>query len=196
MAQSPGTFLDPPFGDRILVPAVASLAPPFHIVVSTTITNLSVATGGVTVVANGDVRLDWTASSSTSQTLSASGTTISSRETINGATHTTTMRNFSQTLKINGTTLTATVSATVETDSSKLGTGTVGYTISTPTAVVWNASTRSASAGVIKVVGANNSQVLITINADGSVTIQIDANGDGTFEKTITSTTAELAGLI
>jgi hypothetical protein len=121
---------------------------------------------------------------------------MSSRETINGATHTTTVRNFSQTLLINGNTDTATVSGTVETDSSKLSTGTVSYTISTPTPVTWDATTHNATAGVIKVVGANNSQVLVTINGDSSVTIQLDANGDGVYEKTITSTTAELAGLV
>jgi hypothetical protein len=121
---------------------------------------------------------------------------MSSRETINGVTHTTTLNNFTQVLTISGSTYTGTVSATVQTDSSKLGTGTVSYAIGTPTPVVWNPATRTATAGVIKVVGANNSQLLITINADGTVTIQLDANGDGSYEKTITSTVAELAGLI
>jgi hypothetical protein len=165
--------------------------------VSTTVSNMSVTTAGVTAVANGDVRLDWNATSSTSQILSASGTTMSSRETIGGATHTTTLHNFNQVLTISGSTYTGTLAAMVETDSSKLGTaGTVSYTISTPTPVVWDAATRAATAGVIKVVGANNSQLLITIHSDGTVTIQIDANGDGVFETTITSTVAELAGLI
>jgi hypothetical protein len=184
-------------GSMTMAVAAGSLAGiPFHVVLAVTATNLSVATGSVTVVSNGDTRLDWTANSATSQTLVASGTSMSSRETINGATHTTTVRNFSQTLLINGNTDTATVSGTVETDSSKLSTGTVSYTISTPTPVTWDATTHNATAGVIKVVGANNSQVLVTINGDSSVTIQLDANGDGVYEKTITSTTAELAGLV
>lgn len=169
---------------------------PFHVVLAITATNLSVTTGGVNVVSNGDTRLDWTANSSTSQTLVASGTSMSSRETVNGATHTTTMRNYSQTLVINGSTNSSTLSGTVETDSSRLATGTVSYTISTPTPVSWDTTTRQPTAGVIKVVGANNAQLLITINADSSVTIQLDANGDGVYEKTITSTTAELAGLV
>lgn len=177
--------------------ATSSLTPPFHIVVSTTVTNMSVTTAGVTTVANGDVHLDWNATSATTQTLSASGTAISSRETVNGAVHTTTMRNFTQVLTISGSTYSGTLAATVETDSTKLGTtGTVSYTISTPTPVVWNAATRTATGGVIKVLGANNSQLLITIHADGTVTIQIDANGDGTFEATVNTTVAELAGLI
>jgi hypothetical protein len=169
---------------------------PFHVVLAVTATNLSVTTGGVSVVSNGDTRLDWTANSATSQTLIASGTSMSSRETINGGTHTTTMRNFSQTLVINGNTNTSTVSGTVETDSSKLGTGTVSYTISTPTPVTWDSATHLATAGAIKIVGANNTQLLVTVNADSSVSIQLDANGDGVYEKTVTSTTAELAGLV
>jgi hypothetical protein len=169
---------------------------PFHVVLAVTVTNLSVTTGGVSVVTNGDTRLDWTSNSITSETLIASGNSMSTRETINGATHTTTVSNFSQTLVINGNTNTSTMSGTVETDSSKLGSGVVSYTISTPTPVSWDSTTNRATAGVIKVVGANNSQVLVTINGDSSVTIQLDANGDGVYEKTITSTTAELAGLV
>ena len=169
---------------------------PFHVVVTTTAANLSVTSSGITAVANGDVTLDWTANSATSQTLIATGTTMSTRETINATAHTNTMRNFTQQVTISGSTLTGTVSGTVETDSSRLGSGTVSYTISTPTAVVWNGTTRAATAGAIKVVGANNSQLLLTINGDGSVTIQVDANGDGTYEKVVTSTVGELAGLI
>jgi hypothetical protein len=155
-----------------------------------------VAANGVTVVANGDARLDWTANSASGQTIVSSGTMLSSRETINGSVHTTVMRNYTQQLTINGSTATGSVSATVETDSAKLGNGTTSYSISTPTPVVWNLATRVPSAGTIKVVGANNSQLLLTINADASATIQIDTNGDGAFDKTITSTAAELAGLI
>lgn len=168
----------------------------FHVVLAVTATNLSLASGGVTVVSTGDTRLDWAASSATSQTLVASGSSMSSRTTISGATHTTTIRNFSQSVTISGGTYTGTLAATVETDSARIGAGTVTYTISTPTPVQWNASTRAATAGVVKVVGANNASLLITIAGGGGVTIQIDANGDGTYEKTVNSTVAELAGLV
>ncbi|MEJ6021597.1 hypothetical protein [Ramlibacter sp. PS4R-6] len=168
---------------------------PFHVVMNVTVTNLSVQAGGVTTVANGDVRLDWTANSLTSETLSASGTAMSTRQTISGTTRTNTMRNYTQTLTVNGSTFTGTLSATIETDSTRLGNATVKYTITTPTPLVWSASTRLATAGVVKVVGANNSQLVATIAANGTVAIQVDANGDGTFETTVTSTTAELSGL-
>lgn len=168
---------------------------PFHVVIATTATNLTVTSNGTTAVSNGSFTLDWTASSETIQTITVSGSTMSSRETVSGTTHTTTLRNFSQTVSINGTSVGASLSATVETDSSRLGGTAVTYTVSTPTPVVWNESTGTVTAGVVKVVGANNSQLLVTVNADTSVTLQVDANGDGVFEKTITSTTAELASL-
>jgi hypothetical protein len=168
---------------------------PFHIVMNVTLTNLNVQGGGVTAVGNGDVTLDWTANSATSQTLTATGTSLSSRQTISGTTRTNTMRSYAQTLTVNGSTLSSTLSATIETDSPRLGNGTMKYTITTPTAVVWSASNRLATAGVVKVVGANNSQLLATIGANGTVTLQVDANGDNTFETTVTTTTAELSGL-
>lgn len=169
---------------------------PFHVVMQTTATNLTVTSGGITVVANGDSRLDWSATSASSQTLAATGARMTNAETISGLSHTTTMRNYSQSITINGASLTGSLQATVETTSSRIGATPVQYTISTPTPVTWNSGTRAATGGVIKVMGAANSQLLLTINSDGTATIQIDANGDGTFEKTITTNTAELAGLL
>jgi hypothetical protein len=169
---------------------------PFHVVMQTTATNLSVTSGGITAVANGDARLDWNATSATLQTLSATGARLTNMETISGVSHTTTMRNYTQSIAINGSTVTGSLQAAVETNSSRIGATAVQYTISTPTPVTWNSATRAATGGVIKVVGASNSQLLLTINGDGTATIQVDANGDGTFETTITTNTAELAGLL
>lgn len=169
---------------------------PFHVVMNVTATNLSMQAGGVTTVGNGDVHLDWTVNSATSQTLSASGTSMSTRQTISGTTRNNTMRNYSQSLTISGSTLTGSLSATIETDSSRLGSTAATYTVSTPTALVWNSATRLPTSGSVKAVGANNSQLVATFNADGTVSIQVDANGDGAFEKTVASTAAELAGLL
>lgn len=169
---------------------------PFHAVLATTATNLSVQSGGVTVVSNGDLRLDWNATSATTQTLVATGNSLSNRISAGGTTRTTTMRNYTQSLAINGSIFTGSLSATIETDSTRIGSTAVSYTIATPTPVVWNATTRTASAGVVRVTGADNSQLLLTINGNGTATIQLDANGDGTFERTIPTDVAELGGLL
>lgn len=171
-------------------------SPSFQAVLAVTMSNLSVQTGGLTIVASGDVRLEWNASSSTVQTLKATGTSMSSRQTAAGVTRTSTLKNYTQILSINGSTLSSDLSATVESDSTRLGAGGGIFTISTPTPVVWNSVTGVASAGVVKVVGAANSQLLVTIGSNGAVTLQVDANGDGTFEKTVTSTVSELKTLL
>jgi hypothetical protein len=169
---------------------------PFHVVIAVTTTNLSVQAAGATIVSNGDVRLDWTASSATSETLVATGTSMTSRETVTGVTRTNTLRNYAQTLKTNGTTVSATLSANVETDNTRIAASGATYTVTTPTAVVWDTLTDVVSAGVIKVVGAGGSQLTLTFTGAGNATIQIDANGDGTFEKSISTTLTELKGLL
>lgn len=191
-SEAAGTTMSGQLSMTVVSGSLSSI--PFHIVLSATATNLSVTSGGLTVVTNGGMTLDWSGTS-TSETFVSSGTALTSTRTSSSASRTTTLRNFTQTQTIAGSTVTGSLSATVETTSSRLG-GAVSYAITTPTPVVWNATTHITTAGVIKVVGANNSQVLVTFNADGSVTVQLDANGDGVYEKTITSTTAELAGLL
>jgi hypothetical protein len=178
---------------RIVSGTIAGV--PFHVVMAVTTTNLSVQAGGNTVVSNGDVLLDWNATS-TSDTLVATGTSMTSRETIGGVTRTNTMRNYAQTLTTNGTAESATLSATIETDSTRLAASGGTYTVTTPTPVVWDDLTGIVASGAIKVVGANGSQLLVTFTGGGNATIQVDANGDNTFEITITTTVTELSGLL
>jgi len=168
---------------------------PFNVVVSFVATDLSVEADGTTVVMSGEVRLDWTSSSVSSETMVASGSSMTVRETTGGTTHTSTMKNYSQSVSVNGFITTSSLSATIETSSTRLGASGGSYTISTPTPVVWNSSTNVVTAGVVKVVGANNSQLVMTVTGNNTVSIQIDANGDGTFESTVSSTVAELGAL-
>jgi hypothetical protein len=49
--------------------------------------------------------------------------------------------------------------------------------------------------GVLKIVGAAKSQMLITYGATGGV-ITVDENGDGTYEKTVNVSLAELKSLL
>jgi len=107
-------------------------------------------------------------------------------------TRTTIIRNFAQAVVLNGSTVTSTFSASVETTSTALGANGGSYTISTPSPLVWDSVTLAASAGSIKVVGAAGSQLLVNLGAGNAVLIQVDANGDGTYEKNISSTRPEL----
>ncbi len=125
-----------------------------------------------------------------------SGVSSTSQVTVGGVTHSNALKNYSQTVGINGSVVTGSLSGTVETTSTKLGANGGSYTVATPTPVVWNAATRALTAGVVKVVGAGNSQLVMTVGSNNTVTIQIDANGDGMFEKTVSSTASELASLL
>jgi len=155
---------------------------------------LSVQSGSGTVVIAGEQTLDVNDANGTS-TLGISGTSASTSITSSTGTRTTTWKNFRHTFVSNTTAVTANVGGTVETDSKKLGATGGSYVVSTPTALSWNATTGAMSAGVMKIVGASNSQMQITFSSTGAV-ITIDENGDGTFEKTVSATTAELKALL
>ncbi len=55
--------------------------------------------------------------------------------------------------------------------------------------------TGDISSGSVLVTG-NHSAVLITFTGTNNVELQVDANGDGTYEQTLTSTMSELAALL
>lgn len=169
---------------------------PLHVVMNLTLNNLTIASGGVTTAGTGDIRLDLTVNSSVSESMVASGTSLSNSVTSAGVTRTTTLKNYSQTVTLNGTTATSALSATVQSNSTRLGTTGGSYTVTTTTPVVWNTATHAVTAGAIKVVGASGSQLIATVGASNTVTIQLDANGDNTYEKSITSSIAELGGLL
>jgi hypothetical protein len=168
---------------------------PFHVVMRVVATHLSITAGGVTTRSHGDLTLDWTASSSSTQTLVATGTSLTHGTTASGVSRSTTWKNFRQSVGIAAANVTSSLSAAVETDSARLGSSGGSYTISTPTALSWNTATGVPTAGVVLATGAANSQLRITFGAGGA-TLQVDANGDGNFEDTLNSTAAELRSFL
>jgi hypothetical protein len=170
---------------------------PFQVTLAITTSNLSVKTAAQTSTSNGDLQLAWNQTTASNGTITASGNALTSSLATASGTRSTTLRNYSQTETTNGTTVTGTLSASVESTSTLLGSagGTYSYTISTPTALQWTTTNANPTAGVIKVVGANSSQLQVTYSA-GGVVLSIDANGDGTYEKTVSTTAAELKGLL
>jgi hypothetical protein len=155
---------------------------------------LSVQSGLATVVITGNQTLDLNDANGTS-TLGISGASASTSITTPTGTRTTTWKNFQHTFVANATAVTATVSGTVESDSKLLGASGGSYVVSTPTTLSWSPATGTMSAGVMKIVGASSSQMQITFSSTGAV-ITVDANGDGTYEKTLSATTAELKALL
>lgn len=237
---------------------------PFHVVMTMAATDFSVQSEALAVVSTGDVRLDWTGSSATVHTLVATGAALTSRTTTAPGTRTDTLKDYSQSITVSGSTVSASLSATVQSDSARLGSMGAIYTISTLFPLTWNANTQVATVGWVSVIGASNSRLMITVGRGvsmpmsastgsasvlatglsdsthpgitdgisssitlpsltvgssygsvtvspvfgttpigtltvftvgdpGTVSINVDANGDRTFEKVLSSTLAELA---
>jgi hypothetical protein len=169
---------------------------PFHAVLQVTVSNLSVASAGTTTVTSGDMRLDWNAMTTMSQTMTSSGASLNLRETFGSTTRSSTMTNYTQAVSLNGNTVSSTLAATIQTNNAHFaGVGSVTYVVSTPAPVVWDAATDVVASGSVKVVGAANSQLTLNLAGAGNASIALDANGDGMAELTTPTTVAELESL-
>jgi hypothetical protein len=162
---------------------------PYQIDMSFSAQDLTVTYGTDSSTINGDMRIKLTANSATSQEITLSGSMLSS----SSAGRSGVMKNYSQTLSVNGSATSQTVSGTVETTNSRLG-GTFSYTITTVSPVTFN-STGSLTGGVVKITG-NGSSLLMTVTGTDSIKLEVDGNGDGTYETTVTTTRTELESLM
>lgn len=167
---------------------------PTRIVMTFTTTNFSVVAGGETTVSNGDLRIDLNMLSATSEDIVLSGTSLSGSHTSSSGTRSSTLKNYNVSIQVRGTTLTETIAATVESSNSRLGSGVVSYTISTVTPLEYSEA-GDVSSGVLKVTG-SNSALLLTVTSTNNFKVETDANGDGTYESSTTSTRTELESLL
>lgn len=78
------------------------------------------------------------------------------------------------------------LAARVETLDPRLGTGWVGYTLSTPSPVL-----DDLVDGALRLQGQQGSALLVQFSDDGKVTLQLDADGNGSYERTSTYTTVQ-----
>jgi hypothetical protein len=173
----------------------ASGLPPFRIVIAITASNLSVVGGGQRESMDGDITLDWNAVSSTVETLTASGTSLANGETTASGFHTTTWTGYNQRVTINATTMTSALNGAVVSDNPKLGINGGSYTVTTVQDLSWTQASTAPTGGVIRVVGANKSALQVTFSSTGA-TVQVDANGDGTYETSSSLTAAQLKALL
>lgn len=168
---------------------------PERVVMNTVATNLSTSAGGLVNVTNGDMRMDLHATSATTSTTILTGSSLSNSYSRSGFTRTVTMRNYEMTQSVQNTAVTTTTTATVQTNNPRLGGSTVVYQLSTPQAVVTDNGNMVVS-GIVLVVGANNSKVRVTVTSVDNFLIQVDANGDGTYENSSTATLTDLMQLL
>jgi hypothetical protein len=153
-------------------------------------TNFSIAGGGESELFNGDLTMALTQQSASSASVTLTANSLAS--TI--GTHTVTVIDYSMAVSETASGSTMNLSATVQTNNSRLGTGPVSYSISMPAAISVS-STGAITAGAIKVTGSNSS-LLLTVTSSDSFSLQVDSNGDGSYESTSTVTRSQLQALI
>lgn len=159
---------------------------PSHITMAIVATNFSITINGQTESSNGDMLIDLTETSATVSSATVSGSSLAST---GGRSYT--LKNYSQQVGMDNGATTYRVSATVEATNGRLGSGTLSYTVSMPSAMTTDASGQY-TAGSLKVVGASNASVLLTVTAANTLKLELDANGDGTYEASTTVTLTEL----
>ena len=174
-----------------------------------TIDNMTLSQG---VSFSGSAGLNLTFSQTGSTDVTITGSNVNVLETVNVSINTVTLSGtevFATTgplvERLGGFTLVAILDPSTETDnvtfnyaSTKIG-GSVDVSTVTP-CVTDNADSRNfPRTGVLSLSGAGGSKVQVTINGDetfttsSQVTIGVDANGDGTFESTISRNWADLS---
>lgn len=167
---------------------------PSHVAMTLSATNLATTDATGTTTTNGAMTIDLSVSSSTSQTATSTGASFgTSHRNTAGVTRASTMKNFTQIATVQGSTTSQTITATVETTNTRIGTSAATYTVSTPVALVMQSG--NYTAGTLKVTGANNSAATLTVTGTNNFSLGVDANGDGTIESTSNVTRAELEAL-
>jgi hypothetical protein len=168
----------------------ASTAYPKTLSVRIVTQNFSISSGGETEVFNGDVTMTLTETSATSFTMSITSNSLSTTV----GTHSVTLINYTLNAEETSSGTVITMSATVETNNSRLGSAPVSYQVTTVTPITVS-STGVVTAGSIKVTG-NGSSLLLTVTSADTFTLQVDSNADGTYESTSTVTHSQLQAVL
>jgi hypothetical protein len=151
----------------------------------------SVTAGGETEVFTGDLTLSVNETSATSASLSMKADSLTSNL---GGSHTLTLSNYSMNVTEGSGGSSITMSASVQTTNSRLGSGTFSYTVATVTPLTVSSS-GAITTGSIKVTGSGSS-LLLTATGSDAFTLEVDTNGDGTFDSGTAVTRTELQALI
>lgn len=168
----------------------ASAVYPKSITMRMVTANFSVSAGGETEVFNGDLTMALTETSATSASVVLTSSSLAS--TIGS--HHVLVVNYSLSVTETSTGGTMSISASVQTDNPRLGSTAVSYTITTVTPIAVN-SAGVVTAGSIKVTG-SNSALLLTATGPDTFSVQVDGNGDGTYESTSSVTRSQLQALL
>jgi hypothetical protein len=152
--------------------------------------NFSMTQGGVTSSSNGDLEISLLQTSSTVTSVTLNSTALSNTITTSTGSHTVTLRNYFQKVDANSSGAIVQSVATVETNHSRFGGGTVRFEVSTQTPLQVNSSGALVS-GSVKASG-TSSGLLLSVSSTDTFNLQLDTNGDGAYESSSTVTRSQL----
>jgi hypothetical protein len=155
---------------------------------SINISNLSFQSPTQTILSNGDFTLSLNAASASSSLIKLTFNNFSQSTTQGGTTVSNLLQNFTVTSTQTGTTTSAVLAGDL-TSSSLNG---ERLTVSTLQPLITKKTDTTPSSGQLILNGANGSKVRITAQNVTSALIELDANGDGTYETQTTKPWAEI----
>lgn len=164
---------------------------PQHVVLSLTARSFSMEANGVTNTSNGDLQLDLNEQSSSSADIVLSGKQLANSVATSAGTRTGTLKDYRQTIARALDVVSMGVSATVEATNGRLGT--VSYQVSTPVGLGMTAG--KFDSGSLLVAG-NKSALLVTVTGVNTFKLDLDSDGNGTYDASTTATLDELKALL
>jgi hypothetical protein len=163
---------------------------------NSTLSNFSVATGSKSWQFSGDQVSDWDTGTPSSLVYKTTGTSLTVKTTAASVARTNVWKSYVQTMFAAPNDTSYTFFAALQTDNSNVVAGNGLLTLSTISPVTRNNLTGALTSGSVKIVGAGGSNLLITVTGSNVVSLQLDANGDGIYETSVTVTSAELLTLL
>jgi hypothetical protein len=163
---------------------------PRGVTMTITARNLRLTQGGVTVESTGAMELALDEASATSSQAVVTIDVLTNK--VGG--RTSTVKDYTRTATVSGAVTAIDVSGTVETQNTRLGSGTKRYAIDTIVPLAMNAG--AFTGGTLEVVGANAAALRLVVSGTDTFTIQMDLDGNGSFESSTTATRAELDALL
>lgn len=145
---------------------------------------------------SGDQKILFNVTNPAALNFMVTGTSFKVKINTTGIVRNTVWQNYAQAIGTGSSVTSYSMNATIQTDNTNVAPASSAFVVNTTTSIVRNNSTGALSAGSFSVLGAANSRLTLTINADGSAIIQVDANGDGVFETSLPTTAAELSILL
>jgi hypothetical protein len=162
--------------------------PPFTLAVTLTFNNLSARSAAATSTGNGTIAVTLNARSSSDQTSTLTATNFATTATYGGTTYNRKLENYTVSVVLNATT--STTAAAGSLSSSAFGSKLV--TIATPVPFVRVLSQPRPASGQAVVTGENGSALRVTALSSTQVRIELDADGNGSYETSVTKLWSEL----